>query len=103
VTDAYVYLWEYRVAPERAAAFERVYGPDGDWVRLFQQAAGHLDTLLLRDHADPQRYVTVDRWRSQAAFATFRSRFAAEFEALDARCEELTLEERELGRFEPVA
>jgi heme-degrading monooxygenase HmoA len=102
VSGDYVYLWEYRVVPESAAAFERVYGPEGEWVRLFRRAAGYRDTTLYRDRADPGRYVTVDRWRSREAFDVFRARFAAEFEALDARCEALTLREREVGRFEPV-
>jgi len=102
VSGDYVYLWEYRVAPANAAAFERAYGRDGEWVQLFRTAAGYLGTTLYRDRAHPTRYVTVDRWRSQSDFDNFRVACAAEFEALDARCAALTLEEREVGRFVPV-
>lgn len=100
---AYVYLWEFQVAPDKVAAFEQAYGPAGDWVRLFRRAPGYARSELHRDLLNPQRFVTVDYWESRAAWEDFRSRFAAEFAALDARCETLTLRETELGRFEPVA
>jgi GNAT superfamily N-acetyltransferase/heme-degrading monooxygenase HmoA len=99
----YVYAWEYRVRPEATTEFERVYGPAGDWVALFRRAPGYLETRLLRDLSAPGRYVTIDRWRCAADFRAFRARFAAEFEALDRRCELLTLDERPLGRFAPAA
>ena len=99
----YVYLWEFRVAPERVAAFERAYGPAGDWAGLFRRAPGYLRSELLRDMSEPQRFVTIDYWETQSAWEAFRARFAAEYAALDARCEALTLRETELGRFQPLA
>ena len=98
----YVYLWQYRVAREQAAAFEKTYGPHGEWVRLFRRAQGYLGTELFRDGTEPTCYVTLDRWRSRQDFEAFRARCSEEFEALDARCEMLTLEQRELGHFERV-
>lgn len=98
-----MYAWEYEVAPEHEPAFLCAYGPDGDWVRLFRRAPGYLRTELFRDLARPARFVTLDYWESQQAFTAFRARFAAEFEAMDGRCEALTVSEREIGRFEPVA
>jgi heme-degrading monooxygenase HmoA len=97
-----MYAWEFEVAPEHQAAFVRAYGPDGDWVRLFRRAPGYVRTELLRDLARPARFVTLDHWESPEAFAAFRARYAAEFEAIDARCQALTLSEREIGRFEPA-
>jgi heme-degrading monooxygenase HmoA len=95
--NAYVYVWEFRVRPEKAAIFEQTYGPNGDWAALFRRAAGYVGTLLLKDRAVANRYLTVDRWQSEAAYNQFRERFAAEYRALDERCEALTLEERSLG------
>ena len=71
-------------------------------VQLFRRASGYQRSVLYRDLLDPRRFVSVDYWESRAAWEEFRARFAAEFEALDARCEALTLRETELGRFEPV-
>lgn len=99
----YVYVWEYAVAPAHTADFERCYGPEGDWVRLFRRANGHVVTELHRDDADPRRFVTLDQWSSRAAWDAFRADFASEFEAIDARGEGWTIEEREIARFEGAA
>ena len=97
----YVYLWEYDVPAEHAAEFEQAYGPQGDWVQLFRRGRGHLGTELHRDLQRPERYLTIDRWESRAAWEAFRAAFAREFEDLDARCGKWTRREAEIGRFEP--
>jgi heme-degrading monooxygenase HmoA len=102
VTAGYAYIWEYIVSPDRLADFQKAYGPAGEWVQLFRKAPGYRRTELHRDQTNAQRFVTIDYWESAAAWQAFRSHFAAEFEALDARCETLTLHERELGRFDPI-
>jgi heme-degrading monooxygenase HmoA len=96
----YTCLWEFRVATARRAEFARVYGPRGDWAALFHRASGYLGTLLLHDVADPERFVTIDRWRSEADFRAFKATFAHEYADLDVRCEHLTLAESPLGSFE---
>lgn len=96
----YVYLWEFTVAPEHVGAFERAYGRDGEWVRLFRRAHGYLRTELHRDRVNPLRYLTIDYWESEAAYEAFRTQFATEFAALDKNCAEWTTSEREIGRFE---
>lgn len=88
--------------PERRAEFERRYGSDGDWARLFRLADGFAGTTLLRDADEPGRYVTIDVWRDREAFARFRERRASEYERLDAECAALTLEERCLGWYYDV-
>lgn len=97
--DAFVYLWEYRVRPGADQEFRRHYGPDGTWVRLFRLGAGYLGTELLWDRRAPDRYLTIDRWASEAAFREFRRRFAPEFDGLDRRCAALTSHEASLGEF----
>jgi heme-degrading monooxygenase HmoA len=98
----YTYVWEFHVAPERIEAFQAAYGPSGDWASLFRRASGYLRTELLRDVARPGRFLTIDYWESAAAWREFRARFAAEYEALDARCAELTISETEVGHWEPL-
>ncbi len=98
----YSYVWEFLVPPESEASFRDLYGPRGGWVRLFQRASGYLGTVLLADRQQPGRYVTIDRWRSEAAFRAFRERFGAEFAALDAQGGSLTSAETHLGSFEEV-
>ncbi len=98
----YAYIWEYAVRPERVTEFEDAYGPNGAWVELFRRAKGYVRTEFHRDRNDPNRYLTIDYWDSAEAWEAFRNDMASEFEAIDARCEGFTLEEREIGRFDPV-
>lgn len=95
----FAYVWEFQVAPEHVGTFERAYGPEGDWAVLFRNHEGYVRTDLLRDHARPGRYLTVDYWQSQAACDDFRRRYAREFRKLDARCGQWTLAETHLGDF----
>ena len=96
----HVIIWEFTVRPESVAAFEAAYGPAGAWVALFRRAPGYLATELLT--AGDGRYLTLDRWTDRAAYAAFRQSTAADYAALDARCESLTAAEREIGTFETV-
>ncbi len=103
MSSGYAYLWEFVVAPEHVREFERAYGPAGEWAQLFERAPGYLRTELHRDLANPNRYLTIDTWESESACNAFRAKFAVEFTALDLRCAEWTIEEKEIGRFTPVA
>lgn len=96
----FVYIWEYIVKLEKKSEFERVYGPDGEWVNLFKLGAGYLGTELHRDTSNIQRYLTVDYWASKKARDNFREKFAEEFTKLDKQCESLTEIENFLGDFE---
>lgn len=89
----HVILWEYRVRPGQETVFERIYGPAGDWARLFGQAEGYLGTELLRDRDAPGRYFTLDRWASREAFEAFHRGRREDYEALDRRCAGLTASE----------
>jgi 8-oxo-dGTP diphosphatase len=97
--DAHVILWEFRVRPGCESAFEAAYGAEGDWASLFRRAPGYLGTELLRA-PETGRYVTIDRWVSSAAFEAFRDAHRREYDELDRRCAELTVEERPLGHFD---
>ena len=98
----FVVVWEFIVGPGREAEFERAYGPEGDWAQLFRQSRDYGGTELLRDPATPGRYVTVDRWKSPAAYEWFHNQHATEYGTLDARCEELTARETKLGVFQSL-
>ena len=94
-------LWTYEVRPEAVAAFERAYGPDGDWAALFRRAAGYLGTELLRGPGTT--YLTIDRWRAAADFDAFMAANRAEYDALDRATQGWTTEERKLGSWNSLA
>jgi heme-degrading monooxygenase HmoA len=97
----FLVIWRFRVRPGMGATFERIYGPQGDWARLFKEGEGYLRTELLHSQADPQVYVTLDFWGSRQAYDRFRSHRFAEYHAIDASCESVTESEVEVGRFVP--
>lgn len=93
----YRIVWEFEADPGRVADFEREYGPEGSWVRLFREGNGYLGTELFRSVSRPSRFVTVDRWSTHAAYQAFRAARARDYAALDQRCAGLTRLEELLG------
>jgi len=96
---SHVIVWEFVVRAGREREFEEVYGPTGAWATLFSKSPEHLGVELLRDVANPRRYLTIDRWKTSEAFGAFRKEHAAPYEALDARCGALTEKESIVGRW----
>jgi heme-degrading monooxygenase HmoA len=96
---AYVIVWEFRVRRGKAKRFEEAYGLHGEWVSLFRQDPAYIRTELIRDVQEASRYLTLDFWASEAAYERFRENRKDEYRIIDARCEQTTEEEREVGRF----
>lgn len=96
----FTYIWQYRVRADRRSEFLDAYRPGGEWTALFSRDAAYVDTRLLRDLDQPDRYLTVDTWLSRSACDTFRKRYAREFAALDRKCEAFTVHEELVGDFE---
>lgn len=93
-------VWEYDVHAGREGEFAALYGGGGAWVALFREYAGYLGTELLRDAAQPQRFVTIDRWISPAAYDAFLAAAKPRYADIDALGDALTVHERCVGRFE---
>jgi len=93
----YRIVWEYDVRPEQVTQFEQVYGAEGLWIKLFHNSSDHVGTELYRSITKPNRFVTVDSWRSRAAYESFRKAFAADYAHLDEWCERIVEHERTLG------
>jgi heme-degrading monooxygenase HmoA len=98
----YVILWEFAVRPDKIRDFVAAYKADGEWARLFSLAEGYVGTELLSSDEAPERYVTIDRWRSANNFVRFQTQFGDQYRRLDQRLELLTLSERKLGSFTSV-
>jgi heme-degrading monooxygenase HmoA len=96
-------VWEFRVHPGAEAEFEKAYGHEGAWVRLFSGDPAYGGTKLVRDMDDPSCYLTLDYWASPAAYESFKDSHVAEYGQIDGECEKLTAYEKEIGRFESRA
>jgi hypothetical protein len=99
----YCYVWSFVVRPEYVKDFQRAYGPDGDWARLFRRDPQYIRTDLFRDRDNPTRFLTIDFWSSHEACVSFRARFGGDFEALDRSFERFTIEEVHVGNFDVLS
>jgi hypothetical protein len=98
----FVALWEFEVKPGCEERFEKVYGPDGDWAKLFRRDSHYHQTRLVRDTFRGGVYLTMDFWESRRAYEDFMAERGAAYEALEAVGETLTVKERRMGWFEMV-
>jgi len=98
----FVVLWEFDVKPGCEERFETIYGPSGDWARLFRRDPHYQETRLLRDPFRARICITMDFWDSRQAYAAFKQSTHGEFTALDKSCESLTVAERHLGCHERI-
>ena len=99
----FVALWEYEVKPGGEERFEKGYGPDGDWVRLFRNDSHYHETRLVKDTLRHGVYLTMDFWESRGVYKNFLSERRAEYEAIDKASACLTTNQRRIGGFELAA
>ena len=92
----YARVWEYHVGADRTSEFLAAYGAEGDWSALFRRSRGYVGTELYRDTHDTARFLTVDRWSSEADWTTFLQEHRESYGALDERTASLSLAQREL-------
>jgi heme-degrading monooxygenase HmoA len=99
----FLILWEFEVKPGGEERFEKVYGPEGDWARLFRTDSRYKETRLVRDSFRVACYLTLDFWDSRQAYEEFLGRRRAEYAAIEALGEKLTVSERRMGAYELVS
>lgn len=96
----YWIVWSFDVKLEQVKAFERLYGPEGEWVQLFQRAEGFEGTELRRESDRAGHYLTIDRWLTRADYQRFQDTFGKEYDQLDTKCGRMTEAETKIGDFE---
>jgi hypothetical protein len=97
--NSFVIVWEFYIHARKRRAFERAYGPQGDWAKLFQARNGYVRTDLVCDLNSLNRYLTLDYWASHREYENFRKENAQAYRAIDRKCEALTTKETKIGEF----
>lgn len=93
-------VWQFIVKERTVDRFLQAYGPDGAWSRLFREHPGFLGTTLLRDVANPRRFLTIDAWETPSHRDRMLSLARDEYSSLDDLFAGLTESEVEIGVFE---
>jgi|SRR6185312_10554847 len=83
-------LWQFQVALENCAKFEKAYKGDGIWAELFRRDAAYLRTVLVSDCDRRGSYLTIDIWKNRESYLQFKDRFAADYAKIDEDCDALT-------------
>ena len=95
-----VVVWEYRARPERVEDFESFYRPDGPWSELMRQSPAFVSITLMKDLADPRRFMVADRWTSVTMYEEFKREREDAWRDLSERGARLYEREAEVGRFD---
>ena len=95
----FLILWEFEVKPGEEITFEKVYGPEGQWVQLFRRDQHFRETKLLKDPLHSRIYYTLDFWESENDYNRFKHSSQSAYAELDKVSENLTIRERNLGCF----
>ncbi|MGA9855349.1 MAG: hypothetical protein WBR29_08755 [Gammaproteobacteria bacterium] len=96
----FAYILEYKVRESNTKAFKVAYGLKGGWVQLFQRDPANIRTELSAVSSDLEHFLAIAYWTTRQADFAFRKRFQAEFDAIDNRHAQDTIEERHLGDFD---
>jgi heme-degrading monooxygenase HmoA len=94
----FVTVWEYEVRAGMEAEFERLYGDQGAWMKLFREQPGYLGTELMRGERRGH-YLTLDRWRDAQDYTAFQSLRHPRYAQIDVLGDALTQSERHVGTF----
>ena len=95
----HVRIWRFEPAPGREREFAAAYAGNGPWARLFGQAEEFLGTTLLTPDQPGGPWLTLDRWRSHAAFERFQDAHGDAYRTLDVELDGLTVDEVFVGAF----
>jgi hypothetical protein len=91
-----VRVWRYDVPADVREEFEREYGPDGSWARLFAASPGFVATNLYVDVGSSTSYLTVDQFADHEAWQQFRTQHDAAYREVGERLRHLTTVQEEL-------
>jgi len=92
----------FRYDVRDGAAFERVYGPEGEWSQFFRQGLGYIGTELLHDLEEPERYLVIDRWETADSYSEFLEANRAEYIRRSDESRLYYVQELRFGTFENV-
>ena len=98
----HVRVWKFRPPEGREQQFADAYASTGAWAELFGKARGYRGSTLMRPVEPGGWWLTIDRWKSAAAFSAFQQHLGEDYRRLDAELEGVAGEETFVGAFEEV-
>lgn len=90
--------WKYTVNAKYESEFEALYGPKGDWVRLFERSPFYVATFLYQ--CNKTQFETIDIWLSKSSYLTFYRENQGKIQAIDDKGDRMTTTEIKFAEFE---
>lgn len=96
-------LSEFIVKDGADGLFELAFGPGGAWGQTFARQPGFRGLTILRDAANPRRYLAVEVWDTVALRQQAMAERGAEYADLEAQLGEWVDARTEFGVFKLLA
>jgi hypothetical protein len=101
-TAPFIILWKYEVTPENRSAFEKAYGPKGDWARLFSSSEDYLGSNLYHSPDKPEVFLIMDQWINKESYDTFKELNNFQYNQMSMNMSILYMSEVCLGEYHVV-
>jgi hypothetical protein len=95
-------VWEFRIKKSARREFEFHYSSNGTWTKLFRRSPDYIETILVKDRIEKERYLLIDVWKDWNSFRRFKSKHKEDYDSLDQSCERLTTVEKLIGHFQTL-
>ena len=93
------FVWQFDVREDSRAAFEDIYGANGEWTALARRSRSYLGSAFLRDQVMPTRYLLTEYWSEMLVYERHLQDFSDEIASLNARRDSMVASVQPLGVF----
>ena len=95
----YKIIWQYRVNAEHINKFMELYGPNGEWDKLFGKSRDFQGTELLNQEGSDNIFITIDNWNSKEAYDAFIKDNRTDYNNIDQIGDAYTNSEKLIGLY----
>jgi len=92
-------MWQFDVKRGQEAAFEQLYGVDGEWTAMNRHTRSYLGSSFLRDQNLPSRYIVIEYWSEMVVYEQHREYRSDAIRSLEAHRTTLVESVEPLGIF----
>lgn len=97
----YTLVWKYECNPSTASEFEKEYGRNGSWFKLFETNEDYLGQEFIKN-VETGTYLIIDKWISKEVYESFVNENEATYEQFTSKFKSLYTSEEFLGAYESL-
>jgi hypothetical protein len=97
--DEYIIVWKYNVKRDYISQFEKEYGTNGTWMKLFEASTDYHGSFLHKSDDEENTYLLIDHWTSKETYEKFKEKNRSKYDSLSIKFEPLYEQEKKIGSF----